>query len=53
MSYLSIINIRHLDEQLKTHFDKYKQTLALLGARQVGKTIILKKTYLSIIFISR
>lgn len=38
-------NIRHIDAQLKKHFDKYKQALVLLGARQVGKTTILKKTF--------
>lgn len=36
---------RHLDEDIRTHFDKYRQILVLLGARQVGKTTILKKIF--------
>ena len=36
---------RHLDEQIKTHFSKYKQILILLGSRQVGKTTIVKKIF--------
>ncbi len=36
---------RHLDKQLKTHFDKYKQAIVLLGARQTGKTTLLKKIF--------
>lgn len=45
MYYLSMENLRHIDDQLKNHFKKYKQALILLGARQVGKTTILKKTF--------
>lgn len=34
---------RHLDGQIQAHFDTFKEVLILLGARQVGKTTILKK----------
>lgn len=37
--------IRHLDQALLHHFDKYKEILILLGARQVGKTTILKRIF--------
>jgi len=37
--------IRQLEEQLINHFSKYKQALVLLGARQVGKTTILKRVF--------
>ena len=37
--------IRHLDQALASHFAKYKEVLVLLGARQVGKTTILKRTF--------
>lgn len=36
---------RHIDEQIRTHFDKYRQVLILLGARQVGKTTLLKRVF--------
>lgn len=36
---------RHLDRQLKNHLEKRKEILVLLGARQVGKTTILKKLF--------
>ncbi len=36
---------RHLDLSLSTHFDQYKEAIILLGARQVGKTTILKKLF--------
>jgi len=36
---------RHLDKALKSHFQKRKEVLVLLGARQVGKTTILKKNF--------
>jgi predicted AAA+ superfamily ATPase len=36
---------RHIDEQLKSHFLKYKQAIILLGARQTGKTTLLKKIF--------
>lgn len=39
------MNPRHLDVLLSNHFDRYKETLVLLGARQVGKTTILQKIY--------
>ncbi len=39
------MHIRHLDQQLKTHFSTYKQALVLLGARQVGKTTLLKRIF--------
>jgi len=37
--------IRHLDQALIDHFTKYKEVLVLLGARQVGKTTILKRIF--------
>ncbi|MEK7526751.1 MAG: ATP-binding protein [Patescibacteria group bacterium] len=37
--------IRHLDQALTGHFSKYKEVLVLLGARQVGKTTILKRIF--------
>lgn len=37
--------IRHLDGALKEHFTKYREILVLLGARQVGKTTILKRIF--------
>lgn len=36
---------RFLDSKLEAHFQKYKEVLVLLGARQVGKTTILKKIF--------
>ena len=36
---------RHIDEQITTHFQKYKKILVLLGARQVGKTTLLKRLF--------
>lgn len=36
---------RHLDAALGGHFGRYKEILVLLGARQVGKTTILKKLF--------
>lgn len=39
------MNIRHLDKTIITHFDTYRQALVLLGARQVGKTTLLKRLF--------
>lgn len=36
---------RFLDSKLANHFQIYKEVLVLLGARQVGKTTILKKIF--------
>ena len=36
---------RHLITALKEHFGKYKEILILLGARQVGKTTIVKRVF--------
>lgn len=36
---------RHLDRALTRHFEKYKEVLVLLGARQVGKTTIVNRTF--------
>lgn len=36
---------RFLDSKLEDHFRTYKEVLVLLGARQVGKTTILKKIF--------
>lgn len=38
-------NNRILEKQLKEHFSKYKQALVLLGARQVGKSTLLKRLF--------
>ncbi len=38
-------NERHLDGKIKGHFEKYKQALILLGARQVGKTTLLQRIF--------
>ena len=37
--------VRHLDQALANHFAKYKEIPVLLGARQVGKTTILKRIF--------
>lgn len=37
--------VRHLDQALKDHFLKYQEVLILLGARQVGKTTIIKRIF--------
>lgn len=37
--------IRHLDSALAEHFSKYREVLVLLGARQVGKTTIVKRIF--------
>lgn len=37
--------IRHIDEAILGHFTTYKDILVLLGARQVGKTTLLKRLY--------
>ena len=37
--------LRHLDERLMRHFAKYKEVMVLLGARQTGKTTILKRLF--------
>src|SRR3989344_1759565 len=36
---------RLLDSKIATHFEQYKEVLILLGARQVGKTTIVKKIF--------
>lgn len=37
--------VRHLDKVLAAHFTKYKEILILLGARQVGKTTLIKRIF--------
>lgn len=37
--------IRHLDGVVRDHFSKYREVLVLLGARQVGKTTLLKRLF--------
>lgn len=37
--------IRHLYHTLSAHFSTYKQAIILLGARQIGKTTLLKKLF--------
>ena len=43
---------RHLDQAISTHFKTYKESLVLLGARQVGKTTILKKIFPHALYLS-
>lgn len=37
--------IRIVDDQIRLHFQKRKQILSLLGARQVGKTTLLRRLF--------
>ena len=37
--------VRHLDSAVRTHFERYKEVLVVLGARQVGKTTMLKRIF--------
>jgi uncharacterized protein len=39
------MKIRHLDQQITTHFDTHKEVLILVGPRQVGKTTIVKRLF--------
>lgn len=43
---------RYLDETLASHFTKYKEILTLMGARQVGKTTIVKKLFPKAIYLT-
>ena len=36
---------RHLQKTIKNHFNRYQEVLILLGARQVGKTTLLKNCF--------
>src|SRR3989344_7051923 len=36
---------RHIDVQIESHFTRGRQILLLLGARQVGKTTLLKRLF--------
>ena len=40
-----MVNHRLLEDKIKNHFKKYSQVLVLLGARQVGKTTLLKRIF--------
>lgn len=40
-----MITIRHLDETLTTHVRSFREVLILLGARQVGKTTMLRRLF--------
>ncbi|MFN4212959.1 MAG: ATP-binding protein [Microgenomates group bacterium] len=42
---------RHLDRAIRSHFQKRKEVLILLGARQVGKTTLLKKLFPSALYL--
>ena len=46
------MKIRHLDQQISTHFDIYKEVLILLGARQVGKTTILNRIFPNAVYLN-
>jgi len=37
--------VRHLDQILLKHFQEYREIMVLLGARQTGKTTILKRLF--------
>lgn len=43
---------RHLENSIKSHFQKYREILVLLGARQVGKTTLLKTYFPDAFFLS-
>ncbi|MEK7079312.1 MAG: ATP-binding protein [Patescibacteria group bacterium] len=36
---------RHIDKQLRGHFEKYKQAIILLGPRQAGKTTLVRRLF--------
>jgi predicted AAA+ superfamily ATPase len=36
---------RHIESKHQKHFQTYKQAIVLLGARQVGKTTLLKRMF--------
>ncbi len=40
-----MVKHRLLEDKIKNHFKKYPQALVLLGARQVGKTTLLKRVF--------
>lgn len=42
---MCIMVVRHLDKAISAHFEKYKEVLVLLGARQVGKTTLVRKIF--------
>lgn len=42
---------RHLEQFLKRHLEKRKEILLLLGARQVGKTTLLKRLFPTALFL--
>lgn len=42
---------RHLDGQIKDHFQKYKEVLILLWSRQVWKTTLVKKLFPNAIYL--
>lgn len=42
---------RLIDAQISSHFDRYQQALILLGARQVGKTTLLKRSFPSALYL--
>jgi len=44
-------NKRQLETTIKSHFSDFKQVLVLLGARQVGKTTLLKKMFPSAVYL--
>lgn len=40
-----MLNLRLIDEKINNHFNLRKETLILLGARQIGKTTLLKRLF--------
>lgn len=37
--------VRHSDQPIQTHFSHYREVMVLLGARQVGKTTLLRRLF--------
>lgn len=48
---MGVMYQRHLDGALREHWAKRKEVLVLLGARQVGKSTILKKLFPNALFL--
>jgi len=37
--------LRHIDNKIKNHFQKYKEVIVLLGSRQTGKTTLVRRIF--------
>lgn len=40
-----MVQKRHIDDAIRNHFSRFRQALVLFGARQVGKTTLLKRIF--------